>query len=126
MGAFLSEEWAASVEKTTSSLPRVADRSGSVSLAIGVAKRKEVRIGWSYDEGVPSPGPSSGSADLELTINADDAAELFSGRVEPSVSFMRGRLKASGDGSLLIGFLSASATPDFRAWRDGAIALADS
>jgi putative sterol carrier protein len=126
MGVFLSEDWVESVEKTTSSLPKVGEVNGSVSLAIGVAKRKEVRFSWSYEDGVPAPGPSSGPPDLELTISADDAVELFHGRVEPSVSFMRGRLKAAGDGSLLIGFLSASASPDFRAWRDGAIALAES
>jgi hypothetical protein len=91
-----------------------------------VAKKREVRLRWRYDEGHPHPDASpSGPSDLELTIGAGDAADLFRGRSEASVSFMRGRLKAAGDGSLLLAFLESTATPGFDSWRDRALGLAE-
>ena len=56
-------------------------------------------------------------AELALTAAAADAADVLAGRVEPSVAFMRGRLKASGEGGLLLAFLASTATDDFEEWR---------
>ena len=55
-------------------------------------------------------------ADLMLTIARDDAQAVASGEVEPSVAYMRGRLKASGDGALLLGLLASTATESYRDW----------
>jgi hypothetical protein len=38
---------------------------------------------------------------------------------------MRGRLKAAGDGGLLLGFLQSSTTSRFQVWRQGVAALAE-
>ena len=53
---------------------------------------------WSYRDGVPGDGGVGGvaDADLALTITRADAGAVASGEVEPSVAFMRGRLKATG------------------------------
>ena len=126
MAPWLSEQWVEDVEATASSLPSLPDVNATVTLGIAVARKKEVRLSWRYVDGVPSPdnGATVG-ADLELSLSAQDALDLFSGRVEPSVSFMRGRLKASGDGSLLLGFLAGTASERFAGWRQQAFELAD-
>jgi putative sterol carrier protein len=62
-------------------------------------------------------------ADLELTASGADALAVINGEVEPSVAFMRGRLKASGSGRLLLGFLRSTATPEFEKWRQQVEAL---
>lgn len=127
MAPWLSEEWALQVEGTASTLPALDGASATVRLAIAVGRRQEVRLSWRYLEGTPGPPTpgDDGPADLELAMGAEDAAELFSGRVEPSVSFMRGRLKATGDGALLLGFLASTPSESFESWRDHAFALAD-
>jgi hypothetical protein len=123
---WLSTAWAADVEETASSLPPVEGVTGTITLAIAVAKKKELRLNWCYVDGSPGPVPAGDEpSDLALTITATDAADIFNGQVEPSVSFMRGRLKATGDGGLLIGFLASTASSGFAGWRDRALSLAD-
>jgi putative sterol carrier protein len=56
-------------------------------------------------------------AELSLSIAYADAQAVASGEVEPSVAYMRGRLKASGDGALLLGLLASTATERYREWR---------
>jgi hypothetical protein len=107
-------EWAESVSELVTALPPLEAGSGSVALTVSAGRGKEVTVAWSYPPGAPAaPGAEP---DLALTISADDAAAVFSGEVEPSVAFMRGRLKASGDGALLLGFLKSTTTPEFAAW----------
>jgi hypothetical protein len=68
---------------------------------------------WSND----GPGPIipgyEGEADLTLTIGTDEAGLLKDGELDPSVAFMRGRLKSTGDNALLLRILAWSATPAF-------------
>jgi hypothetical protein len=127
LAPWLSSDWAREAEAATSALPPLDGVTASVALAIGVARRQEVRVSWCYLDGKASPGSGSAAdgADLELSISADDAADLFTGAVEPSVAFMRGRLKASGDGSVLLGFLASTSSAGFGTWREEALALAD-
>jgi putative sterol carrier protein len=51
--------------------------------------------------------------DLTLTISADDASLVKKGELEPSVAFMQGKLKSTGDNALLLSILAWSATPAF-------------
>jgi hypothetical protein len=125
LAPWLSESWGDEVEATITSLPHADDSNGSVRLVIAVAKKQEVRVSWRYVEGAPAAAVDDVPADLDLSVAASDAADLFSGRVDPSVSFMRGRLKASGDGSMLLAFLASTASGPFARWRDQAFALAD-
>jgi hypothetical protein len=48
-----------------------------------------------------------------LTLGTDDARSVKEGRLDPSVAFMQGRLKTSGDNALLLRVLSWTATPAF-------------
>jgi SCP-2 sterol transfer family len=127
MASWLAQEWADEVAGRTSGLPPVSGASGSVSLTVSGGARKEVHLSWAYDTGVAGGGvpTSRPDADLVLTLASQDAVEVFSGTVEPSVAFMRGRLKAAGDGALLLGFLESTSTTAFQVWRRGVAALAD-
>jgi len=124
---WLSEEWAEGVGSLAGSLPEVPDVTGTVSLAVGLGGRREVGCHWRYDKGVPGGGGAGklAEADLQFTVAAADAAGVVSGDVAPSVAFMRGRLKATGDGGLLLGFLASTHAPEFEAWRRQVAALAD-
>jgi hypothetical protein len=115
---WLSEEWLKEVADQAGTRPPVAGANGTVSLAITTGRRDEVSYHWSYRDGVPGEGGvgAIADADLMLTIARDDAQAVASGEVEPSVAYMRGRLKASGDGALLLGLLASTATESYRDW----------
>lgn len=122
----MSAEWADAAAPLTELLPDVPGAVGSVSLAVSGGRRQEAGFHWSYDAGKAKPGTAGidGAADLVLLLAAPDAIDVLKGDVEPSVAFMRGRLKASGDGGLLLGFLKSTVDPAFSDWRDRVRALA--
>ena len=74
---------------------------------------------WSCQWSADGPGPvlagSEGEPDLTLTLSTGDARAVKEGRLEPSVAFMQGRLKTSGNNALLLHVLAWSATPAFPA-----------
>ena len=112
-------EWAAEAGEMWASLPVAPGAEGTVNLSVAVAPRKEASVHWRYEAGQVVAG-GAGAADgaqLALTTTAADAAEVLAGRVEPSVAFMRGRLKASGEGALLLAFLASTASDGFEPWR---------
>lgn len=127
MADWLSEEWAEGVGALAGSLPVVPGVTATVCLTVGLGGRREVGCHWRYDDG--SPGGGGGGklpdADLLLTLAGADAAGVVSGAVTPSVAFMRGRLKAAGDGSVLLAFLASTTAPEFESWRSQVAALAD-
>lgn len=124
---WLSPEWAESAAGLHGLLPEVPGANGSVVLSVLTGPRKEVAIHWRYAGGqVEGGGPGAPEgADLTLSLAAADAADVVSGRVEPSVAFMRGRLKASGDGGLLLAFLRSTTTDGFVRWREQLAGLSE-
>ena len=127
MAEWLSADWAEAAAGLWELLPEAPGVTGSVALAFVTAPRKEVTIHWRYEDGRPAEGAAGPvpEPDLALSLAAADAADVVSGRVEPSVAFMRGRLKASGDGALLLAFLKSTTDGGFEKWRDRLAALAE-
>ncbi|HET9731510.1 MAG TPA: SCP2 sterol-binding domain-containing protein [Acidimicrobiales bacterium] len=125
-GDWLGPGWVESAASLWPSLPEAPGADGSVSLSFVTGPRKEVAIHWSYADGRPVGGGAGADPDagLVLSVAAADAADVVSGRVEPSVAFMRGRLKATGDGALLLAFLRSTAAAGFEDWRRGLAGLA--
>jgi SCP-2 sterol transfer family len=71
--------------------------------------------GWHWSDDGPgaqlsAPPPEP---DLALALSPDDARLVGRGELEPSVAFMQGRLKTSGDNALLLRVLAWTATPAF-------------
>jgi putative sterol carrier protein len=64
------------------------------------------------EPGTLTPG-CDGEPDLALTLSPDDARSVRDGELAPSVAFMQGRLKTSGDNALLLRVLAWTATPAF-------------
>ena len=119
MAEWLSEEWSQEVADLGGSRPEVAGANGTVSLTVTRGKGIAAAYHWAYQDGRPGAGGVGqlADADLVLTIPDADAALVAAGEVEPSVAYMRGRLKGSGDGALLLGWLASTATDAYAEWR---------
>ncbi|HWE56452.1 MAG TPA: SCP2 sterol-binding domain-containing protein [Acidimicrobiales bacterium] len=118
-------EWAEAAGQLWSKLPPAPGASGKVSLGVSTAPRKEVTFHWAYQDGqVVSGGAGGGDAAATFTLGRADAPDVLSGAVSPSVAFMRGRLKASGDGGLILEFLQSTLAPGFEEWRAAIAGLA--
>ncbi|MGH9115451.1 MAG: SCP2 sterol-binding domain-containing protein [Acidimicrobiales bacterium] len=126
MPAWLSEQWGADLSRLAGSRPTAPGAKGTVAVSIAGGPR-EVQYHWSYRDGVPGNGDigAGPEADLALSISAADALTVVAGEVEPSVAFMRGRLKATGDGALLLAFLASTAGADYAEWRNTVAALTE-
>lgn len=122
----MSPEWAEAAAPLTDLLPEIPGAEGTVSFAVSGGRRQEAGFHWSYQNGKAAPGVPGvdASAGLVLLAAGDDAIAVLKGEVEPSVAFMRGRLKASGEGGLLLGFLKSTTSPEFAGWRRAVAALA--
>ena len=76
---------------------------------------------WSCQWAGDGPGEVStgcdGEADLTLSLGPEDAQAVWDDQLPPSVAFMQGRLKTSGDNALLLRVLAWTATPGFAAAR---------
>jgi hypothetical protein len=116
---WLSEEWLKDMVAAAGTRPPVEAANGTISVTITGGPAGEVAYHWSYRTGIPGDGGigAMATADLILTIGHADARTVATGEVDPSVAYMRGRLKASGDGALLLGWLASTATDDYRQWR---------
>jgi hypothetical protein len=121
-----------STEARAGSSDQAATPGGRVTLIVGEvgrsrssrsrptansAQERQSPAQWSFQWSGDAPGAlvraPEGEPDLTLTIGTDDARLIKQGELEPSVAFMRGRLKTSGDNALLLRVLAWSATPDF-------------
>ena len=125
MADWLTPEWVGEAAALCRLLPEAPGAEGSVTLSFVVAPRREVGFHWCYEKGRIArcgTGPAAES-DLVLSLAATDAADLLAGRVEPSVAFMRGRLKATGDGGILLAFLESTTFPGYTGWREAVAAV---
>ncbi len=63
----------------------------------------------------PEGGEERGGEERELAVSvpAAEARAILAGELSPSVAFMRGRLKTSGDPGAVLDVLAASATSSF-------------
>jgi len=104
----------------------VADPGGTVALTLAWPAGQEKVLHWRFEGGRPvaeGAGPVE-EADVVLSAAGPDAESLLSGEVEPSVAYMRGRLKAAGDGALLLAFLESTSGDRHEAWVERVRSLA--
>ncbi len=68
---------------------------------------------WSSD----GPGPvlpgCEGEPDLTITMSTEDAHQVKDGQLEPTVAYMQGKLKSTGENALLLRILAWTTTPEF-------------
>jgi len=103
----------------------MARRSGTVELTVAAGRTSRgPSTVVAFDDGVPrlvGRGPA-GDADVTLTVSTRDAAALRDGSLDPSVAFMRGRMKMSGDFELLLQVLPVMSSAAFDEVRAGLFA----
>jgi len=84
---------------------------GDVAVTVSMEGGRVVGCSW----GQPLAGSAEPAA-VTLTAAPGDAAELLGG-AEPSVLFMQGRIKVTGDMGVVLAILAATATDRYRGAR---------
>jgi hypothetical protein len=96
--------------------------SGTVGLIVTGGSDGDVKVWLRLEDGRPVEAgalDTSLAPDLTFTVAEPEPRSIVSGLLDPSVAFMRGRLKTTGDNGFLLGVLAATADPGFGAWLDG-------
>jgi SCP-2 sterol transfer family len=128
VSAWLSAEWFEEALPLWSEVPAVSELSARVQCEISGGPEGSAVGHWVLDGGrVADSGPGGVERpDVTLTIAWDDALALHRGEVDPSVAFMRGRLKVAGSMAVMLPLLAASATDSYREVRRQVAALTSS
>ncbi len=127
MSRFLSEDWFEESRRVADSATFAEGVSGRIACEVTGGPDGEVRCGAVLEDGrltAWGPGAVDGP-ELTVTTTAADAAAIQRGELDPSVAYMRGRLKAAGSMSLLLALLSATATEEHRELRQRVAAITE-
>ena len=125
---FPSDQWLAAVQAAAGALPPVPGCSVTVGVAVlgGPAGRR--RFGVVVVDGrlvELSPGRPA-AAECEVSCVYDDARQMLSGRLDPAVAFMQGRLKLDGAYErVLFGLRPVLSGDAFGAFAAEVVALSD-
>ncbi len=114
MAKFLSDEWIAGVHADA---PGVA----GCRVEITVLGAPDGDVKWHLTAGDDRVEAASGplpGADVALTIPYDDMVAIARGELEPSVAFMRGRMKTAGDLGRTLDVVGVTARPRYRVARE--------
>jgi hypothetical protein len=108
----------ASLQASGGELAAAPGVSGTVALVLTGTAQGDVKVRVRLVDGRPVEAVAGGGPepDLTLTLPAAEAGAIAAGTLDPSVAFMRGRLKTAGDNGLLLAVLAAAAAPGFAAW----------
>jgi SCP-2 sterol transfer family len=113
---FLSEDWVSLQRELGAALPHRPGVSARVQFTVTGAPGEVVYwLAWEDGRVVDGGLGPDPAAEVQLVTPRALAAELAQGRVEPSVAFMQGRMKTSGDQAALLRVLAATATPEYEA-----------
>jgi hypothetical protein len=121
MAGFLTDEWFAAVHGDGVEL-------ADVTVAVTVVGAPGGDVTWHarVTGGTVSAAPGAvAGADVELTLPYDESVAVLRGELDPSVAFMRGRMKTAGDPGRLLDVLAAMSGPGFRAARERLAAATD-
>ena len=95
---FPSDRWLAAAQAAAGALPPVPGCSVTVGVEVSGGPAGRRRFGVVVVDGrlvELSPGRPEG-ADCEVSCVHDDARSMLSGRLDPAVAYMQGRLKVDG------------------------------
>ena len=71
---------------------------------------------WTFD-GDRITAAAAGEPQLTMTVVHKDFEKLADGSLLPTVAYMQGLLKSTGDNAMMLDLLAHSATPEFLEWR---------
>jgi SCP-2 sterol transfer family len=119
-------QWLRLAAEVGAGLPARPGVTGTVALVVTGTEAGEVTSTLVWEDGrlvAATPGAPADPA-LTLTLPAADGRAVLAGELEPSVAFMRGRLKTAGDNGLVLGVLGATQGAPLRAWLAGVAKVA--
>ena len=126
--SFPSDQWLAAVQAAAGALPPVPGCSVTVGVEVSGGPAGRRRFGVAVVDGrlvELSPGRPAG-ADCEVSCVLDDARRMLSGRLDPAVAYMQGRLKVDGAYEMvLFGLRPVLAGEAFGAFAAEVVALSD-
>ena len=116
MTRWLSDEWCRETGDLASELVGSPALSARIQIEVTGGPEGDVSYHRVVEEGrlVATSLGRIEHPDLTLTVDWDDARELNTGAVDPSVAFMRGRMKVAGSMASLVDVLRLTATPEYR------------
>ncbi len=105
---FLSDEWIASMVGRGTA----PGTSGTVQIVVTGAPAGDGKWHLALDNGVVAEAAAGTrpAPDLTLTVGYDEGAAMAAGDLDPSVAFMRGRMKTAGDPGLVLEVLAAASS----------------
>jgi hypothetical protein len=122
-----AEEWAEAVRAGFDGLDGPDALTGSVRVDVTGGPDGDLSMYADFDRGhLTGAGAGSGAGTgtgvgsgpaATLSLTAADAWAVLAGDLDPSVAFMQGRMKVTGDMGLVLDLLALAATDDFRARR---------
>ena len=100
--------------------PSIPGLDGSVQVVVTGTDSGDVNAALTWADGrlVEARAGAPTSPVVTWTIGAADARAVGAGELDPSVAFMQGRLKTSGDNGLVLLLLAATSGPAYRLWLD--------
>lgn len=118
----MSGGWFAAVLAESTGGPVLPGVSASVQCEV-TGGPEPVVSHWVLADGALSEaaaGPSAGPGPPDVTVRLDGemARTLWIGVFDPSVAWMQGRIRADGSMRSWIALLTATATPEFRTFRE--------
>jgi putative sterol carrier protein len=114
VSAWLSEAWFDEVRALAGALPARPGLSARIQEQITGGPDGDVACYWELDDGRPraaAPGTIA-DADVTVTLSWSDAAAVATGSLDPSVAFMRGRMKVAGSMAVTLALLPAARAPE--------------
>jgi len=117
---WLSGAWVAAVTEEAADLTGPPSLTGTVLVEVTGGPDGDTSVHAVFSDGrlVASGTGGAPTVDLTLTLTDADARAVLSGTLDPSVAFMQGRMKVSGDMGPLLDLLALAGTEQARALRD--------
>lgn len=110
----------ATVRAEAADLVGPATLAGTVEVHVTGGPDGDAQLHATFDAGrltAIGVGPAPG-ADATLALTGEDAGAVLAGVLDPSVAFMQGRMKVTGDMGIVLDLLALASTDAARACRD--------
>ena len=120
------DQWADAVRTEAAGLEGASTLTGTVQVDVTGGPDGDLAVHATFDGGRLA-GVDAVAADqpaATVTLTAEDGRAVCAGELDPSVAFMQGRLKVTGDMGLVLDLLALSATAAARACRERLAAAA--
>lgn len=119
MASFLSPEWLEAVGTVAVGHPLALEGAVTIDCSVTGAPGGDVVVTVVVDGGAVVEVSHGGDpeADVHLVLPYRDAVAVHDGELDPSVAFMQGRLKTTGDLGRTMDLLAALSSPAGRALR---------